>query len=146
MARENFPRLRDKEFGYMDTFSVESFHTGRLDLICSEKYATPLTYKVLAAANGIMDTMTNRPGIRPASEALKNELVLRGVRLKDVDEVADEIEEDRINGSMDWKAYNDVADGNITDVYHGRIMFVPTPDTAVRWFERYNTLKEEDDA
>jgi len=145
MAKEIFPRLRNKDFGYMDTFSVPSYQAGRLDLICSERYDEPRTYKVLAAANGIVDTMTNRPGIRPATEALENELVLRGVKPKDAPQAAKEIDEIRILGIMDWKSYGNVTDGNITDVEHGRIMFVPTPDSAVAWFERYNTLQEEDE-
>lgn len=145
MAKEIFPRLRSKDFAYVDTFSVPSYQTGRLDLICSERYAEPRTYKVLAAANGIVDTMTNRPGIRPATEALENELVLRGVKPKDAPQAAKEIDDIRVLGMMDWKSYGNVTDGNITDVDHGRIMFVPSPDTAVAWFEKYNTLQEEDE-
>ena len=46
---------------------------------------------------------------------------------------------------MDWLAYGNMVAGNITDVTPERIMFVPTPSTAVAWLERYNTLIEEEE-
>lgn len=145
MAKEIFPRLRNKDFSYVDTFSIPTYQTGRLDLVCSDMFDEPRTYKVIAAANGIVETMTSRPGIRPSTEALENELVLRGVKPSDAPKVAKEIDEVRVLGVMDWKAYGNVTDGNITDVDPARIMFVPSPDSAVAWFERYNTLQEEDE-
>jgi hypothetical protein len=59
--------------------------------------------------------------------------------------MADDIDELRILGDMDWLAYGNMVSGNITDVTPDRIMFVPTPATAVAWLERYNTLDEEED-
>ena len=58
---------------------------------------------------------------------------------------ADRIDEERILGEMDWLAYGNMVAGNITDVTPERIMFVPTPSTAVAWLERYNTLIEEEE-
>lgn len=145
MAKEAFPRMRSHNFSYADTFSVPSYLAGRLDLITKDNYGEPKAYKVFAAANGIVDAFTTRPGIRPASEALENELVLRGVKPSEVKGMADDIDELRILGDMDWLAYGNMVSGNITDVTPDRIMFVPTPATAVAWLERYNTLDEEED-
>lgn len=134
--------MRSRNFEYMDLFNVPSYQTGRLDLIINDRYGEPKTYKVFAAANGILDSFTNRPGIRPSTEALENELVLRGVNPSQAKAEAEEIDEVRVQGSMDWLSYKNMHDGNITDVYSDRIMFVPTPDTAVAWFERYDTLMD----
>ena len=145
MAKEIFPRLRNRNFGYVDTFIVMPYQAGRLDYITQERYGEPRAYRVLAAANGIVDAFTTRPGIRPSTEALENELVLRGVKPSRVKKMAEQIDETRILGSRDWLSYGNLADGNITDVYPNRIMFVPSPDTAADWIQRYDTLKEVTD-
>ena len=145
MAKEAFPRMRAHSFSYADTFTVPSYIAGRLDLIVKDKYGEPKAYKAIAAANGIVDAFTTRPGIRPATEALENELVLRGVKPSKAKAAADRIDEERVLGEMDWLAYGNMVAGNITDVTPERIMFVPTPSTAVAWLERYNTLIEEED-
>ena len=144
MAKENFPRLRTRNFGYVDTFTVMPYQAGRLDYITQERYGEPRAYRVLAAANGIVDAFTTRPGIRPAAEALENELVLRGVKPSQAKKTAERIDELRVLGSRDWLSYGNLADGNITDVYPDRVMFVPSPDTAAAWIQRYDTLKDED--
>ena len=145
MAKEEFPRLRNKQFEYVDTIAVPSYLAGRLDLIVQEKYGEPRAYKAVAAANGIVDAFATRPGIRPSREALENELVLRGVKAADVQDVADEIDDRRVQGSMDWLAYDDMANGNITDVTPGRILFIPSPNTSVAFLERYNRLAEAEE-
>ena len=145
MAKESFPRIRTRNFEYADTFVVPSYQAGRLDYIVQDLYGEPRAYKIFAAANGIVDAFSTRPGIRPAREALENELVLRGVKKSRVKKEADLIDELRVNGERDWKSYGNMADGNITEVTPGRIMFVPTPNTAVAWYERFNTLKDVDD-
>lgn len=144
MGKEVFPRLRKGKFVYVDTFKVPDYLTGRLDLIVQQKYAEPRSYKIFAMANGIVDAFGTRTGIRPAAEALENELVLRGVKPREVKSMAGQIEEFRVNGSMDWMSYGNTSDGTITDVTPGRTMFVPSPSTSVAWFERYNTLQEEE--
>jgi hypothetical protein len=67
------------------------------------------------------------------------------VKPSEAPSVAEDVDELRILGDMDWLAYGDMVDGNITDVTPDRIMFVPSPTTAVAWLERYNTLIEEED-
>ena len=145
MAKENFPRLRSRNFTYADTFSVMPYQAGRLDYIVQARYGEPRAYKVFAAANGIMDAFTTRPGIRPATEALENELVLRGVSPASAKGMAEKIDETRVLGTKDWLSYGDLANGNITDVYPNRIMFVPTPETATAWLQRYDTLADVDE-
>ena len=145
MAKEIFPRLRDKTFDYIDLITVPSYQTGRLDLVCSDKYAEPRTYKVLAAANGIVDTMSTRPGIRAADDALRNELILRGAPRNEIGRLTEKIKTLRVMGEYDWKSYRNVSDGNITDVTSGRMLMVPSPESAVKWFERYDTLHEEEE-
>lgn len=144
MPKEHFPRMRSRNFDYIDLFNVPSYQTGRLDLILNDMYSSPKSYKMFAMANGIVDAFTNRPGIRPATEALENEVVLRGVRPSQAKNEAKAIDELRVLGSRDWLSYKNMHDGNITDVTSGRIMFVPSPDTAVAWLERYDTLADAD--
>lgn len=144
MAKENFPRIRKMDFSMAGTVQVPTYQGGRLDLVCAEHYADPKAYRTIAAANGVVDCMCTRPGIRPASEALQNELVLRGTDRSNVKRTADEIDEIRRLGDRDWLSYSDMSTGNITDVRPGMTLLVPTPDTAIPWYERYNTLAEVD--
>lgn len=147
MPKEAFPRLRDKNFSYADAFTVPSYQVGRLDIICSEHYNEPRSYKVIAAANGIVDAFISRPGIRPSTEALKNELILRGRTADEAEREAASIDSDRRTlGLMDWKSYNNLSDGNITDVYEGRMLFIPSPDPAAKWITRYDTLLDEENS
>lgn len=145
MAKEKFPRIREKEFVYRGAFKVPSYRAGRLDLICAETYATPTAYKVFAAANNIKNPMVTRPGIRTSEEALRNELILRGYSIDEVDKMVDRIDDERIISIADWLGYNDFANGNITDVDANRTIFVPSPNTTVSWFSRYDKLIEEEE-
>jgi hypothetical protein len=45
-------------------------------------------------------------------------------------------------GVRDWLGYSDFGNGNITDAEPDRLIFVPSPDSAVKWYERYNELNE----
>jgi len=145
MAKEHFPRIRKMDFSLVGTVEVPTYQGGRLDLVCADKYADPKAYRTIAAANSIVDCMACRPGIRPANEALQNELVLRGVGRSSAKKSADEIDEIRRLGDSDWLSYSDMSTGNITDVSPGMTLLVPTPDTAIPWYERYNTLAEVDE-
>ena len=137
--------MRKKDFSMMDTIEVPTYQGGRLDIVCADNYSDPSAYRTLAAANRLVDCMVTRPGIRPASEALRNELVLRGVDRKDVASAADSIDDVRRLGENDWLSYSDLSTGNITDVTPGMTLLVPTPDTAAAWYDRYNTLAEVDE-
>ena len=142
MKREQFPRIRTKDFVYQGAFKVPSYRAGRLDLICAERYATPTAYKTFAAANNIKNPMVTRPGIRLSDDALRNELILRGYPIDEVDSMVEKINDVRIIGTRDWIGYDDFANGNITDVDAGRTIFEPSPNTAMQWFARYDKLQE----
>lgn len=130
------------DFSYVDTLEVPTYQGGRLDLVCAERYSDPKAYRTIAAANMLVDCMATRPGIRPATEALENELVLQGIDRSEVRKLASDIDEIRRLGERDWLSYSDMSTGNITDVRPGMTLLVPTPDSAVAWYQRYNTLAD----
>jgi len=143
MAREEFPRFRNREFVYQGEFKLPYYRGGRLDLECASRYGAPTTYKVFAAANRMMNPMITRPGIRPVDESIRNELVLRGYRGAQLETEYRKILDGSIRGVRDWLGYSDFGNGNITDADPDRVVFVPSPESAVKWYERYNELSEE---
>jgi len=142
MAKEEFPRFRDRNFAFQGTFKIPYYRAGRLDLECASRFDTPTAYKVFAAANRIMNPMLTRPGLRPSKEAIRNELVLRGYTGSKLDAEMKRVLDEVILGVRDWLGYSDFGNGNITDVDAGRTIFIPSPDTAVRWYDRYNELND----
>lgn len=150
MAQEEFPRFRERNFIYQGEFKLPYYRGGRLDFECADRYGVPTTYKVFAAANRIMNPMLTRPGIRPVDESIRNELVLRGYTGARLEAELRRITEESIRGVRDWLGYSDFGNGNITDAEPNRTIFIPDPESAVQWYERYNELSEtvdnEDDA
>lgn len=142
MAREEFPRFRDRDFVYQGEFKLPYYRGGRLDLECASRFDAPTTYKVFAAANRMMNPMLTRPGIRPVDESLRNELVLRGYSGAELESELRRVTNESIRGVRDWLGYSDFGNGNITDAEPDRTVFVPSPETAVKWYERYNELNE----
>lgn len=142
MAREEFPRFRNRDFVYQGEFKLPFYRGGRLDLECADRFDAPTTYKVFAAANRMMNPMLTRPGIRPFDESVRNELVLRGYRGAQLEAELRRIFNDSIRGVRDWLGYSDFGNGNITDAEPERTVFVPSPESAVKWYERYNELNE----
>ena len=86
--------------------------------------------------------MLTRPGIRPVDESIRNELVLRGYTGARLDAELRRITEESIRGVRDWLGYSDFGNGNITDAEPNRTIFIPDPESAVQWYERYNELSE----
>lgn len=142
MAKEEFPRFRNRDLPIQSSFKMPYYRGGRLDLVCADRYDTPSAYKVFAAANRMMNPMLTRPGIRPVDESLRNELVLRGYRGNALDAEIRRILDTTVRGVKDWLGYSDFGNGNITDAEPDRLVFVPSPDSAVQWYERYNELNE----
>ena len=142
MAKEEFPRVRNRDFVFQGSFKLPYYRGGRLDLECADRYDTPTAYKSLAAANRIMNPMLTRPGIRPVEQSIRNELVLRGFKGRELEEEIKRVREESIRGVRDWLGYTDFGNGNITDADPERTIFVPSPETAVSWYEDYNQLKE----
>jgi hypothetical protein len=142
MAKEEFPRFRNRDFSYRGSFKIPYYRGGRLDLECAEKYDTPTAYKVFAAANRMMNPMITRPTLRPTDQMVRNELVLRGLRGRELEDEIKRINDIAIRGVRDWLGYTDFGNGNITDAEPERTVFVPSPETAVNWYDEYNELKE----
>ena len=142
MAKEEFPRFRERNLPIQSSFKLPFYRGGRLDLVCADKYDTPTAYKVFAAANRIRNPMLTRPGIRPVDESIRNELVLRGYTGARLDAELRRITEESIRGVRDWLGYSDFGNGNITDAEPNRTIFIPDPESAVQWYERYNELSE----
>ena len=142
MAKEEFPRFRERNLPIQSSFKLPFYRGGRLDLVCADKYDTPTAYKVFAAANRIMNPMLTRPGIRPTDESLRNELVLRGYSGSALEAELRRINDLMVRGVRDWLGYSDFGNGNITDAEPDRLIFVPSPDSAGQWDDRDNELNE----
>lgn len=140
---EEFPRIRDNEFRYVSTCTVEPRVAGRLDLLCSQEFGTTEMYRVIAAANSITNPMALRATIRPAQESIYQELVLKGYTGLELERRYRDALEDTVIGEMDWHDYTNFADGCITEVYGGRKLLVPDVETGATWFSKYNTLQDE---
>jgi hypothetical protein len=146
MAKEEFPRFRTRDLPIQSSFKLPYYRGGRLDLECASRYGMPTAYKVFAAANRLMNPMLTRPGIRPSDESIRNELVLRGYSGAALEAEFRRVTEATVRGVRDWLGYSDFGNGNITDVEPGMLVFVPSPDSAVRWYDRYNELNETADS
>lgn len=142
MAKEEFPRFCNHDLPIQSSFKLPFYRGGRLDLVCADRYDTPTAYKVFAAANRMTNPMLTRPGIRPTDESIRNELVLRGYRGAALEAEIRRINDTMVLGVRDWLGYSDFGNGNITDAEPDRLIFVPSPDSAVKWYERYNELNE----
>ena len=143
MAREEFPRFRKRDFVYQGSMQLPYYRGGRLDMECASRFGMSGIYKVFAAANRIMNPMLSRPGIRPSDESIRNELVLRGYSGSQLEDEYNKIISSVIQGNRDWLGYSDFGNGNITDAEPNRMLFMPSPETAVQWYERYNELNED---
>jgi hypothetical protein len=142
MAKEEFPRFRKRDFVYQGSFKLPYYRGGRLDLECADRFDTPTAYKVVAAANRMMNPMVTRPSLRPHRESVYNELVLRGYSGVRLVEEMERILGESVMGNRDWLGYGDFGNGNLTDAEPGATVFMPSTDTAVKWYERYNELEE----
>jgi hypothetical protein len=142
MAKEEYPRFRNRDLPIQSTFKLPYYRGGRLDLACADRYGMPTAYKVFAAANRMMNPMLTRPGIRPTEESIRNELVLRGYSGAALEAEIHRINDLAVRGVKDWLGYSDFGNGNITDAEPGMLVFVPSPDSAVQWYDRYNELNE----
>lgn len=143
MALESFPRFRNKDFTYHRHFTVPPRRSGRIDLVIGDLYGTAVAYKAIAAYSGIVNPTACRPGIRPDDEALRNELILRGVPLADIDRTVKEIGENREVGDADWTSYSDNDNGVISSVEAGTVLLVPEITEMTSWTTRYANLIED---
>lgn len=140
MAEEKFPRLRNHEFNYINTLRVPGRLAGRLDLLCAEQYGVSEMYKVIAAANSVTNPFALRATIRPYDEDIRNELILRGYKGRELEIKYREAIENTVIGDRDWRDYSNMENGTITEVEGDRLLLVPDANTGTAWFEKYHTL------
>jgi hypothetical protein len=144
-AEEKFPRIRDDSFNLAGMFHIPMAQNGRLDQVIGDLYGTPTMYKAFAAANNIRNAMRLRPTIRISSEAIHNELVLKGYKGADLVRAEREANEQVVLGNRDWLGYGDAFNGVITEATGDDNYVTPSPDSVMAWYMEYNEVKEDDE-
>ncbi|WP_405326541.1 hypothetical protein [Fibrobacter sp.] len=144
MAKEQFPRIRDDKFTYAGMFNLPMVKNGRLDRVIGDLYGTPTMYKAFAAANQIRNPMALRGTIRPVDESIRNELILKGYSDYELEEEFKKAKEAVVLGDNDWMGYSEPFNGVITEAVGDRNYVLPSPDSVVDWYGKYNELKEDE--
>jgi hypothetical protein len=139
-----FPRIKENKFDIDRYYTVPSHLTGRLDLIALDVYNNVKMYKVLAAANNIRIPMGCRYGIRQTRDALETELSNDGVSDANLNSAVDVVLDEKRYNDYDWDGYNNITLGYISEVYAGRLLLVPTYETAVNWLRKYEYISNEE--
>lgn len=145
MAKEQFPRIRDDSFTYAGMFHIPMVQNGRLDRVIGDMYGTPQMYKAFAAVNQMRNPMALRGTIRPVRESIRNELVFKGYSGKELEQAVADAMESVVLGTNDWMGYSEPFNGVITEAAGDRNYLLPSPDSVVRWYQKYNDIHEEDD-
>lgn len=143
-ADEKFPRIRDDKFNVAGMFHIPLVQNGRLDRVIGDLYGTPTMYKAFAAANDIRNPMQLRGTIRISSEAIHNELVLKGYKGNDLVQVEKQANEDVVLGNRDWIGYSDPFNGVITEAVGDDNYVLPDPNSVVAWHMKYNEVEEDE--
>lgn len=143
MAKEQFPRIRDDSFTYAGMFHIPMVKNGRLDRVIGDMYGTPQMYKAFAAVNSIRNPMALRGTIRPVDESIRNELLLKGYSGAELEAEYQKAMESVILGDNDWMGYSEPFSGVITEAVGDRNYLLPSPDSVVSWYQKYNDLQEE---
>jgi hypothetical protein len=143
-ADEKFPRIRDDKFNVAGMFHIHLVQNGRLDRVIGDLYGTPTMYKAFAAANDIRNPMQLRGTIRISSEAIHNELVLKGYKGNDLVQAEKQANEDVVLGNRDWIGYSDPFNGVITEAVGDDNYVLPDPNSVVAWHMKYNEVEEDE--
>lgn len=143
-ADEKFPRIRDDKFNVAGMFHIPLVQNGRLDRVIGDLYGTPTMYKAFAAANDIRNPMQLRGTIRISSEAIHNELVLKGYNGNDLVQAEKQANEDVVLGNRDWIGYSDPFNGVITEAVGDDNYVLPDPNSVVAWHMKYNEVEEDE--
>jgi len=141
---EKFPRIRDDQFNIAGMFHIPMAQNGRLDRVIGDLYGTPTMYKAFAAANDIRNPMQLRGTIRISSEAIHNELVLKGYKGDELTQAEKQANEEVVLGNRDWIGYSDQFNGVITEAEGGQNYVLPDPNSVVTWYMKYNEVKKDD--
>jgi len=142
-ADEKFPRIREDNFNVAGVFHIPMVQNGRLDRVIGDLYGTPTMYKAFAAVNNIRNPMQLRGTIRPAPEAIRNELVLKGYRGAELEKAVREANDDVVWGDRDWLGYSDVFNGVITEAAGDANYIMPDPNSVIDWHTKYNEVEQE---
>lgn len=145
MAKEHFPRIRDDHFTYAGMFHIPMVKNGRLDRVIGDMYGTPTMYKAFAAVNRMRNPMALRATIRPVDESIRNELILKGYSGAELEREFKSAKEAVVLGTRDWMGYDDPFNGVVTEAAGDMNYLLPSPDSVVDWYQRYNDLQEEKD-
>ena len=144
MAKEQFPRIRDDSFSYAGMFNIPMVKNGRLDRVIGDMYGTPTMYKAFAAVNQMRNPMALRGTIRPVHESIRNELILKGYDGDKLDAEERIAKEEVVLGDRDWMGYSEPFSGVITEAQGDRNYLLPSPDSVVAWYQKYNDIQEDD--
>lgn len=131
----NFPRIKQFKFRHKTSRIVTPEYVGRLDLLALHEYGDIRYYKPIAAANGIKCPIGMRIGIRTLPESIAVDLD------NNVDSIAVTDAVDNHTVSLaDWNHYGDFSSGYYTEVYEGRLLLLPTDESAVEWLNQYERM------
>lgn len=131
-----FPRFKPFKFTYKTSVTIDAAYVGRLDLIALEQYGDIRYYKPLAAANGIKYPLYLRYGVRRFDDAVQKDLN----DLNIVDLTVDDVRDSHEPSVMDWNYYGDLSSGYSTEIYEGRVLNIPTNQSAESWLGTYETM------
>jgi hypothetical protein len=136
-----FPRIKEFKFDIKDTYTVPSKYVGRLHRIAFELYGDYKYYKPLAAANNIKLTHGFRVGIRTVQEALETELKNDEIDENEIEATVDTKMSDKRISGFDWYDYSDVSYGYISEVTEGRLLYVPTFNSATTYLNQFEFIE-----
>ena len=136
-----YPRIKKFNFIIDSSYIVKSNEVGRLDLISFNIYGNVNMYKPLANANDITLPHGYRVGIRRLDDAVRNELILKGFRGDDLESEYDRIVDNKRLHGLDWYYYTDRSTGIVSDVYEGRVLVIPSFESANKWLSEFEFLE-----
>lgn len=100
------------KFDIDGTYTIPEHNSGRIDKICVEIYGSIIYYRPLCVCNSITSPYISRSVIRPV---------------------------DSDNGS-DWTSYYDIYNGIYTQLYAGRLLLIPTEESAVKFLSLFGKV------
>lgn len=133
-----FPRITKFKFVFSESMNIGPDYVGRLDKLAIDIYGDIRYYKPLAAANGIGCVLGFRTGVRPYNIAVTKDINDNNLDLK-----LDDVKDNHIPNVNDWNSYGDVSSGYSSDVYLGRLIYVPTIQSARDWLQEFETLRDK---
>ena len=131
-----FPRLLEYKFTFNTTYIVPTKYVGRPDLIAYELYGDTQYYKPLCVYNNILLGYGVRSGINNVRDAYTKEL-------RETGEYTDSEIELMVSNEMDEMEYSDnywdgyKSNGNYSDLYDGRLLYIPTQESCNIWLNIY---------